>query len=191
MANALLEWIGALSGLASVILTVRRKIACWPVGLVSVAAYAVFFFRLKLYADSGLQVFFFATSLYGWWHWARGGAANTAARIQILQAKERLIVGALLIVTVALVATLLSKLTDASLPLGDSLASALSVAAQLLLMRKVFENWVLWIAVDVLSIGIYLYKGAYVTTGLYAIFLALAISGFVAWRRALARGETI
>ena len=86
----------------------------------------------------------------------------------------------------ALVATLLKKFTDASLPVWDSLASGLSVAAQLLLMRKVFENWMLWIAVDVLSVGIYFAKGAYVTTVLYAIFLGLAITGYLAWRRALA-----
>lgn len=189
--SAILEWTAALAGLASVVLTVKRRLSCWPVGLVSVAAYALFFFRLKLYADTGLQVFFFATGLYGWWHWARGGAEHTAAPILVLSRRQRLVTAGILAAAVAIVATLLARFTDASLPFWDSLASALSVAAQLLLMRKIFENWALWIVVDVLSIGIYLYKGAYVTTGLYAIFLGLAAGGFVAWRRALARGETV
>jgi nicotinamide mononucleotide transporter len=191
MTDTILEWTGALTGLASVVLTVKRRVACWPVGLVSVAAYALFFFRLKLYADTGLQVFFFATSLYGWWHWARGGALHTAAPILVLSARRRMLTAMVLAVVVAVVATLLARFTDASLPFWDSLASALSVAAQVLLMWKIFENWALWIAVDVLSIGIYLYKGAYVTTVLYAIFLGLAVSGFIVWRRALARGETV
>ena len=189
MSDAVLEWGGALTGLASVILTARRKIVSWPVGLVSVVAYMIFFLRLKLYADSALQCFFFATGLYGWWHWYRGGSGGTPAPIRVLTGPQRAIVALAIAGVVPVVATALVRYTDASLPFWDTTASVLSVAAQLLLMRKIFETWVVWIAVDVLSIGIYAVKHAWVTAGLYAIFLVLACVGLWAWRRALQRGE--
>jgi nicotinamide mononucleotide transporter len=184
-----LEWAAALTGLASVALTARRRIECWPVGLVSVVLYAVFFFRLKLYADSALQVFFFATGVYGWWHWARGGTNHRAAPIRVLKNNQRFLIAAVLCVMVPAIAWLLGKHTDASLPFWDTLAACLSICAQVLLMRKFFDSWFFWIAVDVLSLGIYSFKGAWVTLGLYGILLVLAGGGLVAWKRALARGE--
>jgi hypothetical protein len=93
MIETILEWTGACTGLACVVLTVKRRVSCWPVGLVSVVAYAAFFFRLKLYADAGLQVFFFATGLLGWWYWARGGAEHSGAPIQILRPQENRAIG--------------------------------------------------------------------------------------------------
>ena len=191
MTDFLLEWFAALTALASVVLTVKRRISCWPVGLVSVIAYAVFFLRLKLYADTGLQLFYFATGLLGWWHWARGGPDHGAALIRILRPRERTLAGAVLLAGIASLAWALARFTDASLPVWDSIASGLSVAAQLFLMRKVLESWLLWIAVDVLSVGIYAFKHAWVTCGLYAVFLVLAVGGWMAWRAALSRGETV
>jgi len=189
MSDAWLEWSGAISGLLSVFLTARRRIACWPVGLVSVTVYGIFFFRLKLYADCALQMFFFATSLYGWWHWARGGPAQSAARITALTWRRRQWLLVVVAGTAVGIGSALHYRTDASLPYWDSLAASLSVTAQWLLMRKNIDTWPLWIAADVLSIGIYAAKGAIVTTALYAIFLVLAVSGLVSWRRARRRGE--
>jgi nicotinamide mononucleotide transporter len=189
MSLTLLEWLAALTALASVVLTAQRKILCWPVGLVSVVAYAVFFLQLRLYADSGLQVFYLLTGFYGWFHWARGGPDHGRAPITVLTPRQR-VVGAVVVLSGAIgLGWFLANHTDASLPFWDSLASGLSVAAQVLLMRKVLESWVLWICVDILSVGIYAAKAAWVTCGLYAIFLVLASLGLIAWQRALKRGE--
>jgi nicotinamide mononucleotide transporter len=184
-----LEWFAAVTGLASVILTVRRSIHCWPVGIASVAAYLFFFARIRLYADSALQVFFLVTSFVGWWHWARGGEGHSAAPIRALTFAHRVLTLALVAAATVASGYLLRHHTDATFPFWDSLAAGLSIGAQVLLMRKLLESWYLWIAVDVLSLGLYAAKGAWVTFGLYGIFLVLAIAGCIAWRRAFARGE--
>lgn len=84
---------------------------------------------------------------------------------------------------VLLIGFLFSKFTDAALPYLDSTASGMSVVAQLLMMRKKLEHWYLWITVDVLSVGIYLYKEVYLTAGLYFVFMLLCIQGLVGWRK--------
>lgn len=187
----LLEWSAALAGLICVVLTALRRIACWPVGIVSVVLYAFFFFRIRLYADAGLQGFYFVTGLLGWWHWAKGGAGGGKATIRVLSSWARWRVVVAIVVAVPLVSVILARFTDASYPWLDTLTAVLSIAAQLLLMRKFLDSWVLWIVVDVLSLGLYGLKGAWVTFGLYAVFLVLAVTGLVAWRRALARGENV
>ena len=187
----LLEWTAALAGLTWVVLTALRRIACWPVGIVSVVLYAVFFFRIRLYADAGLQVFYVITGALGWWHWAKGGADGGRAQIQVLSGRQRAWIATLIVAAVPVGSVLLTRYTDASYPWLDTLVATMSIAAQLLLMRKFIDSWVLWIAVDVLSLALYGLKAAWVTFGLYALFLVLAMSGLVAWRHALARGERI
>ena len=186
-----LEWFAAVTGLASVILTARRNILCWPVGIASVAAYLFFFARIKLYADSILQVFFLVTSFFGWWHWARGGEGHSAAPIRVLTFAHRVLTLAFVTAATDASGYLLRYHTDASFPFWDSLAAGLSIGAQVLLMRKALESWYLWIAVDLLSLGLYAAKAVWVTFGLYGIFLVLAIVGCIAWQRAFARGELL
>lgn len=186
-----IELVAVAFGLLSVYLTVREHIWCWPTGLVSVIAYAVLFFEIKLYADMLLQIFFFFTGLQGWYLWRYGGAQRTELAISVLLRRQIVILLLGLSVFVVTFGTLLARFTDASIPYWDATISGGSVLAQLLLMRKKFENWYLWIAVDVLSIGVYAYKGIYLTSGLYIIFLALAISGLLAWRRSLPTANVV
>jgi nicotinamide mononucleotide transporter len=191
MHNPYLEWFAALTGLTSVLLTARRSVASWPIGLLSVVVFLVFFFRIKLYADSGLQLFYLVTGLYGWWHWARGGPDKGRALIGVLTPAQRVICLALAGAGVACTGWFLSHHTDSTTPWMDSTVSCLSVAAQLLMMRKILESWWLWIVTDVLSLWLYAAKGAWVTWGLHAIYLGIATGGLIAWSRALARGERV
>jgi nicotinamide mononucleotide transporter len=179
------EIVGVVFGLLSVWLTVRRSIWCWPTGIVSVAAFAVLFFDIKLYADMGLQIFFLATSFMGWYYWLRGGRNKTELPITTLTPNQVALLGLGLVVSVLVVGYLFSMYTDAHIPFWDATASGMSVLAQVLLMRKKLESWYLWIAVDVLSIGIYIYKDVLLTAGLYVLFLLLAIGGLLEWRKAL------
>ena len=183
---SLYEAIGVLFGLISVYLTVRQQIWCWPTGMISVLAFAVLFYDIKLYADMLLQIFFLVTSAKGWYDWRYGGADRTELPISFLTRRQSGALGVGLVAAVATVGWLFASYTDAHLPFWDAAASGTSVLAQLLLMRKKLENWYLWIAVDVLSVGIYLYKQVYLTAGLYVVFLALAVGGLRAWRHAAA-----
>ena len=179
------EVVGVVGGLASVYLTVRRSIWCWPTGIVSVLAFLVLFYEIKLYADMCLQVFFLATSVQGWYWWLHGGTKGTALPITRLTRRQVVLLAGGLVAAVAAVGYAFASYTDAHLPFWDAAASGTSVLAQVLLMRKKLESWYLWIAVDVLSVGIYVYKEVYLTAGLYLVFLGLACTGLIAWRRAL------
>jgi nicotinamide mononucleotide transporter len=152
-----------------------------------VALYAVVFFEAKLYADAGLQIIYFVLQIYGWYEWLHGGRHR--GKLDITRIHLRL--GAVLVViaatATALMGYLLATRTDAALPYWDSTATVLSLIAQWMLARKIIENWLVWITVDLLSIGIYAAKALYPTMALYAAFLALAGFGWIEWRKSLNR----
>ncbi|MBK0401475.1 nicotinamide mononucleotide transporter [Adhaeribacter sp. BT258] len=184
------EVTGVISGLLGVWLAVRQNVWTWPVGLISVLAYTVFFYQIKLYADMGLQIFYAGSAMYGWYEWLRGGKNHTELPVSKLSAKARILVvlgGA--IGTVALGAYF-QNFTDAHYPVLDSGLAAYSLMGQFLLTRKKIENWILWFAVDVVYVWLYFQKEAYLTAGLYFVFLGLAIQGYVKWRRELALETT-
>lgn len=178
-----LELFGVVTGLWCVYLTVRQNIWCWPVGIVSALAFAWLFGVFKLYADVYLQIFFVMTSFNGWYWWLRGGVNHFTLRVSTLETRHLWIVGATTLFVVVTVGTLHANYTDASLPYLDAIASGGSVTAQLLMLRKKIECWPMWIAIDTLSIYIYLYKSLYFTAILYFLFLGLATMGFLSWRR--------
>ena len=183
------EAIAVVVTLAAVYLTTRQIVWCWPLSLVSVTLYAVVFFEAKLYADMGLQGIYFILSLYGWWAWLRGGPRDDDgdSTLQVSVASNRMRIAALAIGTISGLAlgTLLARLTDASFPYVDSTLTAFSLVAQFMATRKMLDNWLVWIAVDVVYVGMFIAKDLYLTAGLYGAFLVLAASGFVQWKRTL------
>lgn len=179
-----LELIAFLLGVINVTLVVRRSIWNYPFGLVMVVLYARIFFDAKLYSDALLQIFFFAVQLYGWWAWQRSSAVAGAIVVERLTPSARWRWAAGTAVAIIAWSSLVSRYTDAALPWWDATVAILSVAAQIMMSRRLLENWVLWITVDILSIGLYAVKGLWLTMALYAIFLALAVWGLIDWRRA-------
>jgi nicotinamide mononucleotide transporter len=175
-----LETLAVVASLLSVWLTVRRRIACWPVGLVGVAAYFALFVRERLYADAALQLIYFAQGVYGWHSWHRD-ELRSAPPIRTLSMRWRLVFTVGLAAVAWGTGTLLARGTNAAAPHWDAAASATSLAANQLLTRRYIENWVLWIAVDVVYVGLFYWKGLYMSAALYAIFLALAGAGLRRW----------
>jgi nicotinamide mononucleotide transporter len=166
-----------------VYLSVKQKIASWPIALVNVALYFVVFRESKLYADMGLQVIYFVLSLYGWYEWLYGGANRTELKVSRADSKMALRLTTIAVVGVAVLGTLFARYTDAALPYVDSATATTSLVAQWMMTRKVLENWAVWIAVDVVYVGMFIFKHLYLTSGLYAGFLGLAVMGHVQWRR--------
>jgi nicotinamide mononucleotide transporter len=177
------EIFGALTGLICVWLTVRENVWNWPIGLVNNVFFFVLFFGAKLYADAGLQVFFFVLGLYGWWQWLHGGQNDTELSISRTQLAVAGLLGFIALAGTAAMGTMLARYTDAALPFCDSSIAVLSLIAQWMLARKLLENWLVWITVDVISVGVYLTRHLYLTAGLYAVFLVLATLGYFAWKR--------
>lgn len=179
-----LEAIATALGLVNQWLTIRQNIWCWPVGIASVALFAFVFFEAKLYSDVLLQVFYVALQAYGWHHWLYGGLSRNALRPRTLATGDYWRVLLLVVVAAGVLGTVMRTLTDASLPFLDASATGMSLVAQWLQARKLIESWLLFIAANLLFIGIYAAKGLYITIILYCVISAMAVAGFMAWRRA-------
>ena len=150
-----------------------------------VALYTVVFFQAKLYADAGLQVVYFVLQIYGWYEWLHGGKARGKILVTRISLRLGVVLVVVAVMATALMGYLLATKTDAALPYWDSTATVLSLIAQWMLARKIIENWLVWITVDLLSIGIYAAKALYPTMALYAAFLVLAAFGWIEWRKSL------
>lgn len=179
------ELAATVTGLVCVALTVRQHIGCWPVGIVSAALFIVVFHRARLYSDMGLQGIYVVLQVYGWIHWARGGRGDAPLPVRRVRRREAWTWAGVALLGSGALGWAMDTLTNADLPYPDALTTVLSLVAQTLMAHKVLECWLIWITVDVLSVGIYAYKALHLTAGLYAVFLCLATAGFFAWRRTM------
>ena len=179
-----LEWVAAALGLVNIVLLVRRSIWNYPFGIAAVSLYFFVFRDAKLYSDAGLQLFFVVIQVYGWWNWSRARRHADALPVTTMSDAGRAswFIGT----TVAALGWgwLMARYTDAAAPMVDAAIAVTSIAAQLLLALRRVENWVLWIAVDVTAIGLFLWRGLHATAALYALFLVLAVAGLRAWMAA-------
>jgi len=181
----LLELFAAVTGALSVWLSVRQHIWSWPTAIVNVVAYTFVFHGAKLYADMALQVVYAVLSIYGWYSWLYGGTGHTPLRPTRVPPRLAVWLSLIAIAATGVIGTVLHRTTDASLPYVDSFLSSSSLVAQWMMTRKLLEHWLVWTAVDVLYVGMFVYKQLYVTAVLYAVFLALAARGYVEWRRSM------
>ncbi len=180
------EVLAVITGIISVYLSTRENIWSWPTALVNVALYFVVFYETKLYADMGLQVVYFALSLYGWYEWLYGGENRTELRVSRTSQALGVRLAIIGIACAVVLGTLLARFTDAALPYIDSATTSTSLVAQWMMTRKILENWAVWAAVDVVYIAMFVFKRLYLTAGLYTVFLVLAVMGYVQWKRSLA-----
>ncbi len=186
-----LEIVAVAFGVVSVWLSTREHIASWPTAIVNVTLYFLIFQRARLYAGMGLQVCYFALSCYGWYQWKYGGTNRT--ELAVSRATRRLAARLvpLGLLGAGILGFLLSRSTDAALPWLDSAASATSLLAQWMLTRKLLESWLIWIAVDVVYVAMYIHQSLFPTAALYAAFLVLAVKGYVDWRRSLEQARAL
>ena len=191
-----LETAAVVTGAACVWLAARSNIWNFPVAIVSCGLYILVFTRQRLYSDAGLQVAFIALAAYGWWAWLRRqrpatpgphpAAPEAAAPTLPITRTPPGLWGGLAAAGVAYAlgaGYLLAHHTDAALPYYDSTTTAVSLVAQYLLSRRKLENWPLWIAVDVVYVGIYWHRGLALTSLLYVVYLVLATYGYWQWWR--------
>ena len=183
-----LELLACVLALAMVACNLRVNPAGWPLAIASSLLYAVLFADSRLYGEAGLQLFFIAISGWGWWQWLRGrGGDGLALRVRPMTSAQR---WQALFATLAawpVLALLLARGTDSDVPWLDALPTVASVTGQWLLARKLVETWPVWLAVNVFSVGLFAYKGLWLTALLYALFAVLSVVGWRAWRR-MARG---
>jgi nicotinamide mononucleotide transporter len=156
----------------------------WPLAMVSSLMYALLFADSKLYAEASLQVFFVAMSLWGWWQWLRGrGADGGALVVHTLSRRTGAVALLLTLLSWPLLAWLLIRYTDSTVPWLDSLPTVGSILGTWLLGRKFIESWWAWIAVNAFSVALFGYKHLWLTVILYALFTGLSWAGLRSWRK--------
>ena len=158
-----LEIFAAAVGAWSVWLSVRQNVLSWPTAIVNVVLYTIVFYEAKLYADMGLQVVYAVLSVYGWYQWLYGGEGHTTLHVSRTTRSVAIRLALIAATSAGLLGSLLHRSTDAALPFMDSALTSASLVAQWMMTRKLLENWAVWIAVDVLYVGMFIYKGLYVT----------------------------
>ncbi len=190
-----LEIIGFVFGVAGVWLTIKEHWACFPVGLVNVGVSLFLFLDQKLYSDTVQQGVYIILLSYGWYRWNTAGN-KVVLKVGVLEPMMRAVLIAAFFVIALTMGYFFDTYTDADVPYLDAIATAMSFIAQFLIARKKIENWLLWMVVNVLYIGIYTYKGLYLYAILFLIYLVLAIKGYLTWKTSLiqhhksAAGET-
>jgi nicotinamide mononucleotide transporter len=180
------EIAGFLLGLAMVVCNIQAWHWGWPLAMASALLYFFVFKDSLLYGEAGLQLIFVGISLWGWWQWLRkSGDAQAVITIQRLSARGWFVVTASSAALWPTIALLLQSFTDSDVAWWDALPTALSLVGQVLLGRKFIENWLVWIVVNVISVALFAHKGLWLTCMLYAMFTALSLWGWRAWRQSL------
>lgn len=180
------DWV-ELAGFATtalgIWLTARRVLWCWPVVLAADVLYLVVFFQARLLSDALLQVFFIGFTLYGWWHWWRGIREEGEVRVERL-GRIGLLLGLAAGAVGCVVLGAVTVRLGAALPYLDAALTSFSLVASWWQARKHIASWWLWIVVDMIYIGEYIYKNLWPTAVLYAVLVVLAVVGLRDWRRA-------
>lgn len=180
----LLQIVGVVLGLLYLYFEYKANIWLWIVGLIMPVVHGLLYYRSGLYADCAMEVYYILAGIYGLAVWLCRGA-NGQPKFRITQATARVWGIAVVMYAVAhiVIYYLLSTFTDSTVPAWDSFTTACSVVAYWMLSRKYVEQWLVWLVVDVVTVGLYIYKDIPLTAGLYALYSVLAVVGYMRWRR--------
>jgi nicotinamide mononucleotide transporter len=176
-----LEIVAVVISFLGIWFTAKRWMLCWPINLLGCALYFKLFLDVRLYADMVLQALFGAAILYGWIVWARGRDGDGEVAVMPLAAMRACVALVMGAVGALAIGWFTSRYTNAALPWMDATLSSFSLVAQYWTARRHAANWLLWIAVDVIYVGMFVFKGLMLTAGLYAAMVALAIVGYRRW----------
>ncbi|NDI85961.1 nicotinamide riboside transporter PnuC [Undibacterium crateris] len=179
-----LELLSFVLSVLTVLLNIRQIHWAWLFSILSSALYGIVFFSSRLYGDSGLQMVFVVVSVYGWYCWLQGSKQSQEMPVTSLNLMQRFAAILAWLSGFVILSLFLKTYTDTDVPYMDGFLTAGSLVGQLLLSRKKIENWLIWIAVDVLYVGLYLSKGLVLTAILYGIFVVLAAIGLKQWSAA-------
>jgi len=180
---SIIEVVASISGFICVLLLIRRNIWNFAFGFVQVTLFVWVFYNAKLYSDTALHVVYMGLQVYGWWNWTSNKNQQTQP---IIERGSMANIGLWLAISVVGTLSLgfyMDNYTDASFAYGDAFTTSASLLAMWLMTRRQIFNWVLWIVVDIVAIGIYFQKGLYPTSLLYGVFFILSGVGLYTWHK--------
>ncbi len=168
-------------GLIYLWLEYRASVWLWAANIVMPAIYIFVYAESGFYADMGINIYYLVASIYGWLMWRYRGREERELPITRTPRHKVAPLVAVGVVSWALILFVLLRFTDSTVPYGDSFTTAASIVALYMLARKYVEQWLVWIVVDVVCCGLYLYKGLYPTAVLYGLYAVLAVFGYRRW----------
>ncbi|MFZ2988134.1 nicotinamide riboside transporter PnuC [Ideonella sp.] len=180
------EVLGSLLALWMVACNMRVNALGWPLAMLSSALYGALFLQYRLYGEAGLQLVFIAVAAWGWLQWRKGlqqASATEPLRVRRMSHRERLVALLGTLIAWPVLGRVLELSTNSDVPYFDALPTVASITGQLLLGRKLIENWPVWVLVNLVSMGLFAVKALWLTCALYAVFAILAIVGWRAWLR--------
>lgn len=180
-----LEWVAVICGVASVIYSMRENILVYPTGIISVLIYVYLAFEYKLYADMGVNGYYFVMSVYGWYYWTNTDGNKDQVPVTINSLRENFYSVGILGGSFGILVFVLINFTDSDVPFWDATTTAFAILGMWLMARKKLENWIAWIITDLISIPLYFYKGLVLTSFQFLIFTVLATMGYFAWKKSL------
>lgn len=181
------EILGVITSLVYLYFSVKQIIWLWPFGMLSSALFILIFFSSKFYADMGLQVYYLGVSVYGWHFWSRSSDREQKGGRPVKRMKGTMgiVLSAITLALLLLIVFILKTYTDSDVPWGDGFTTAASIVATWMLARKILEHWLVWILVDGVAAGLYIYKGLYPTALLYLVYSIIAVTGYIQWRKSM------
>jgi nicotinamide mononucleotide transporter len=184
-----IETIAVIFGILSVWYARKESILVFPTGIVSVFLYVFICIEAKLYADMGINAFYFIMSVYGWYNWTHQNGKAEEREISRTSKKEKGLIVIALISFFGILYYVLSHYTDSNVPLFDSATTSIFLVGMWLMALKKVENWTFWIVGDLISIPLYSYKGLVLSSFQFVIFLIIAVMGLIEWRKRIALQE--
>lgn len=176
-----LEAIAVLLGVASVYYSMKENILVYPTGIISTLIYVWICLQVGLYADMGINAYYFAMSIYGWYLWSRPTQEGKTLPVTWLNTWGVVESLLLFLGSYALLAFILLRFTDSDVPYIDSFTTASAFVGMYLMAKKKVENWIAWIITDLVSVPLYFYKGLILTSFQFLLFTVLAVLGLLAW----------
>ncbi len=171
------------------VLAVRENILCWYAAAISTVIFLYIFWDVRLYMESGLQVYYFAMAVFGWYQWRRASNGSNNLQVSMWSMRQHLIALALIALLTLLSGYLLNSGTDARLPFLDSFTTWASVVTTYMVARKVLENWIYWLLIDSVSIYLYIDRELYFTSMLFAVYIVIIFFGWFSWSRSYEQGR--
>lgn len=184
-----LEIIGAFVGLLYLWLELRVSIWVWLAGIIMPAIYIAVYYQAGLYADSGISLYYVFAGVYGWVMWRKNRLRQEKYRIVRTPLRQIAPMALVFIISFLLIGEILVEYTDSTVPWSDSFTTALSFIAMWMLAHKYLEQWLVWIVVDAVSCGLYVYKELYFTAALYGLYAVIAVFGYMKWKQIMKSTE--
>lgn len=184
------ELFAVIFGFVAVYFNTKENILGWPTGIIGVVLSGIVFWQAKLYSDLSLHVIYVILGFYGWYEWLYGGKNKSELKVSTLTRNFLIVLIILGAIGTVIIGYLFDTYTDADLAYWDAFTTSYSLVGQYMLARKKLENWILWIIVDAVASGIYVYKELYLLALLYFLYLGLATYGYINWKKTMVEASS-